>query len=80
MEYIATFHTHLGAVRYYKYLQGRGIRSEMIPVPRKYSSDCGIAVKFTTEEDVKSLISEDTDKIYLINQGEDRLIYKNELG
>lgn len=80
MEYIATFYTHLGAVRYHRYLQSRGVQSDTMPVPRRYSSDCGIGVKFTTKEDIKNLISEEIDKIFLINEGEGRLVYKNELG
>lgn len=79
MEYIATFYTHLGAVRYNRFLKGKGIQSETMPVPRKYSSDCGIGVKFITQDEINGLISEDIDKIFLLHEGEDRLIYKNEL-
>lgn len=79
MEYIATFFTHFGAVRYHRYLLRKGIQSETMPVPRKYSSDCGIGVRFTTKDEIKGLISDDIDKIILINEGEDRIIYENEL-
>jgi hypothetical protein len=79
MNYIATFYTHLGAVRYHRFLQGKGIQAETMPVPRKYSSDCGIGVRFTTKDEIRDLISEDINKLYLVQPGEDRIIYKNEL-
>jgi hypothetical protein len=78
MEYIATFYTHLGAIKYHRYLYNIGVSAETIPVPRKYSSNCGIGVKFSTLEDIRTLISEDIEKIYLLNDGTGKLIYNNE--
>lgn len=78
MEYLATFYTHLGAVKYHRYLQNGGISAETMPVPRKYSSNCGIGVKFSTPEDIKALISEDIEKIFLILDGTGRLIYSSD--
>ncbi len=78
MQYIATFYTHLGAVKYNRFLQKKGLSAETMPVPRKYSSNCGIGVKFSTTEDIKTLISEDIEKIFLIQDGTGRLIYNNE--
>lgn len=78
MEYLATFYTHLGAVKYHRYLQNKGIKTETMPVPRKFSSNCGIGVSFSTAEDIKTLISEDIERIFLIQDGIDKLIYTNE--
>jgi hypothetical protein len=75
MEYVATFYTHSGAIKYNRYLRSRGINSEVMPVPRKFSSNCGIGVKFATEEPIKTLISEDMEKLFRIEDGKDELIY-----
>jgi len=78
VEYLAIFYTHLRAVQYKRYLQNIGASAESMPVPRKYSSNCGIAVRFSTSEDTRDLISEDIEKIFLLQDGQDRLIYNNE--
>ncbi len=49
-----------------------------MPVPRKYSSNCGIGVKFSTSDDIRAWISEDIEKIFLLNDETDKLIYNNE--
>lgn len=43
MDYIATFFTHSGAVKYRRYMGRLGVEAELLPVPRRLSSDCGIA-------------------------------------
>lgn len=78
MEYIATFYTHSGAIKYHRFLRIKGVTAETMPVPRKYSSNCVIGVKFSTSEDIKFLISEDMEKLFLLENGEGRLIYANE--
>lgn len=40
-------------------------------------SNCGVAVKFSTHQDIGTLISEDIEKIFLLQDREDRLIYNN---
>ena len=74
-DYIATFYTHLGAVKYHRHLNAKGVSAETLPVPRKYSSNCGIGVKFSTEDDIRAWISDDIEKIFLLTGGEDKLIY-----
>lgn len=78
MEYIATFYTHLGAVKYHRYLHNKGVSAETIPVPRKFSSNCGIGVKFSTDENIRAWISDDIEKIFLLNKETDKLIYHND--
>lgn len=78
MEYLATFYTHLGAVKYHRYLHQKGIPVESVPVPRKFSSNCGIGVKFRTDEDLEQYISEDIEKIYSLNDQEGTLVYRSE--
>lgn len=77
MEYIATFYTHFGAIKYSKYLSDKNIASEVMPVPRKLSSSCGICVKFKTDIDISTIISKDMEKVFAINENSMKLIYEN---
>lgn len=77
MEYIATFYTHFGAIKYSRFLSSKNISSETMPVPRKLSSSCGICVKFKTSEDISTMISEDIEKVFLIESSDTELIYDN---
>ncbi len=49
-----------------------------MPVPRRFSSNCGIGVRFTTGENIEELISEDLEKLFLLQESQDKLIYENE--
>lgn len=46
MEYIATFYSHFGAIRFKKACEGSGLTAVIMPVPRNLSSSCGTCVKF----------------------------------
>lgn len=46
MEYIATFYSHFGAVKYKKMCQAAGMKGKMMPVPRDLSSSCGTCVRY----------------------------------
>lgn len=48
-EYIATFYSHFGAVRFVKELSKIGAAGKMKPVPRSLSSSCGTCVFYTAE-------------------------------
>lgn len=78
MEYIALFFTHSGAIKYDRFLKSEGISCELMPVPRKLSSNCGIGAKFTLDGDINSMISEDIEKIFIIEGKEYKLIYDSE--
>ena len=77
MQYLATFFTHCGAVKYQNYLKSRSMTAELMPVPRKLSSSCGISAKFEYSGDIRSMISEDIEKLFEITGSEYKLIYKN---
>ncbi|SKA88107.1 Protein of unknown function [Caloramator quimbayensis] len=79
MEYIATFFTQSGAIKYQRYLVSKNISAQIMPVPRKFSSSCGISVKFTMDDDVLKYISDDIDKIYEMSSSEGKLIYRAEI-
>lgn len=78
MEYIATFYTHSGAIKYTRHLRGLKIKAESRPVPRALSSNCGVAVQFTFAGDVSLYISEDMEKLFKITPGGYKLIYEND--
>lgn len=75
MEYIAVFFTHSGALKYNKFLKSKDISSQLMPVPRKLSSNCGIGVKFNYISDISTIISEDIEKIFSIGHEESKLVY-----
>lgn len=45
-EYIATFYSHFGAIRFKKACGNAGLSAVVMPVPRNLSSSCGTCVKF----------------------------------
>jgi len=77
MNYLATFFTHCGAVKYQNHLKKKSIPAELMPVPRKLSSSCGISARFEYVGDIRSMISEDIETLYEIADSNYKLIYKN---
>lgn len=75
MEYIATFFTHSGAVKYKRYLGNLGVSVELFPVPRRLSSDCGIAAQFCTNLRLESLITGDVHRLFKVDLAGERLVY-----
>jgi hypothetical protein len=43
---VVLFHTSSAAIRAEKILLKEGLAVKLIPTPREYSSDCGIALRF----------------------------------
>ena len=77
MEQIATFHTHLGALRFQRKLQRLGYEAALAPVPRKLSASCGTCVRFTASFE-KKWADEDLDSVYLIQQNTYQKVYSGE--
>lgn len=73
-RYIATFHTHLAALRSSRSLSGRGIAAQMTPVPRKLSSSCGTCVRYEAETPELALLDRDTEAVYADEGGKYTLI------
>lgn len=63
-QYIATFFTHFGAVRFSRMLKEQGIDCKVMPVPRKVSSSCGSCVRFTAESE-SAFHTEDVEGMYI---------------
>ena len=62
-KYIVLFFTHSGAVKYRRFLNKNNIDNEMMPVPRKLSSSCGVCISFCYD-DISSIITTDIEKIF----------------
>ncbi|MGL5435858.1 MAG: DUF3343 domain-containing protein [Lachnospiraceae bacterium] len=45
-QYIVTFYSHFGAIRFRKHLKQSGIQATVMPVPRSLSSSCGTCVSY----------------------------------
>ena len=64
MTYIATFHTHFGAMRFHKQLINLDKTAKMMPVPRKLSASCGTCVRFCQPFDPQTMFEEDLEKVF----------------
>ena len=75
MDYIATFLTHSGAVKDRRYKGRLELEADLLHVPRHLSSDCGIAAWFSTDLDLSSLITAEIEKLFVVEEGGERLDY-----
>lgn len=64
MTYLATFHTHFGAMSFSRKLKKQGIANEMMPTPRALSASCGVCVRFACESVQELYGSVDIDSIF----------------
>ena len=75
--YIATFHTHLGALRFHRMLVAAGdAAAVMAPVPRRLSASCGTCVRFDLPFRPE-WSDEDLDCVYELDVGKYRPIFLN---
>ena len=66
-DYLATFHTHLAALKSHRALTAAGLTARMAPVPRKISSSCGTCVFYKADDPEESLLDGDTEAIYRLD-------------
>jgi len=66
--YLATFHTHFGAMSFRNQMKKRGDKPQMMPVPRALSASCGVCIRFAlpfdpawAEEDLECVYEENGD-------------------
>lgn len=64
-SYIATFHTHLAAMRSARSLNGRADSVALSPVPRALSSSCGTCVRYTAADICRDAMDGDIESIAL---------------
>ena len=62
-RYIATFHTHLSAMRTQRTLEAAGISASLAPVPRKLSASCGTCVIYRAEEARLACMDADVERV-----------------
>ena len=48
---VILFHSTSGALRAEKLLKKKGIMYKIIPVPRHLSSDCGVCIRFASQDE-----------------------------
>ncbi len=78
MEQIATFYTHLGALRYQRKLMRLGDETAaMAPVPRKLSASCGTCVHFQ-QPFQNDWADEDLEAVYQVLDKGYSLVFENE--
>ena len=79
MTYIATFHTHLGAMNFRNILLSLGDHTAvMMPVPRVLSSSCGTCVRFQRDFDPGRMYDEDLEKVVRVLGNGYEVIFQNE--
>ena len=72
-QYIATFFSHFGALRFQKLCSQLDWPTRLAPVPRSLSSSCGTCVLFQTAElaknDLSQLITPELEQLVLDDNG-----------
>ena len=72
-QYIATFFSHFGAIRFQRLCTQLGWAAQLAPVPRSLSSSCGTCVLFQTAElaknDLGQLIKPELEQLVLDDNG-----------
>ena len=72
-QYIATFFSHFGALRFQKLCSQLDWPARLAPVPRSLSSSCGTCVLFQTAElaknDLGQLITPELEQLVLDENG-----------
>ncbi len=69
---VVLFHTTSSVMRAEKLLVKAGYTTKLVPTPRQFSSDCGIALRFdwSRHEQVKSVLNEakvESDAIHFLD-------------
>lgn len=76
-QYVATFHTHLAALRSCNALQKGGAASaRLAPVPRRLSSSCGTCVFYDAQGPQLPCMDQDLEAVYLREGESFRLVQK----
>ena len=79
MHYIATFHTHLGAMTFKNRLQAMGdTEAVMMPVPRALSSSCGTCVRFSLALPAAAMGAEDLERVVRAVNVVSAALYEND--
>lgn len=66
MEYLVTFYTHYGAMRFHKHCCSGGVAARMMPVPRELSASCGVCVRLRADTAPNPAEHEDMEACYRV--------------
>ena len=61
--YLATFHTHLAAMRTHRALAAAGVAAQLAPVPRTLSASCGTCVRYQANDPMNACLDGDFEKL-----------------
>lgn len=78
MEYMVLFFTHSGSIKFQRKCKKNDIQCELMPVPRKLSSNCSISAKIRIENGIEDFIDDEIEKVFLIQDNDNKLIYEAE--
>ena len=79
MSFVATFYTHLAALRSQRSLSGQGVTARLAPMPRALSSSCGTCVFYEGEGPLLEALDQDVEGVYRRTEGGYETILQNEL-
>ena len=78
MEFVILFYTNAGAMKFAKFLKKFNYAGELIPLPRKLTSSCGMGVRLHFTGDLSEIISEEIEKVYTVQGKQYELVYHTE--
>lgn len=64
--YIATFYTHLSALRTERALLALGVDARLAPVPRSLSASCGTCVRYNAGQPCLDAMDKDAERVVRI--------------
>lgn len=79
MEYTVTFFTHSGAIQFERLMKQRNIAVTLMPVPRKFSSNCGIAARIIFNGDIRDILTGEVEKIFAAEVEKSRVVYDSDI-
>lgn len=79
MSFVATFYTHLAAIRSQRSLTRLDVPARLAPVPRAISSSCGTCVFYDGEQPCQEAMDRDLEGIYRRTADGYETILQNEL-
>jgi hypothetical protein len=65
MNMYVLFHTHSDAIKFEKKMKSIDLVCTLMPVPRKFSSSCGVCGKMIFKDNFDKNLFNGTDKVYL---------------
>ncbi|HHZ00124.1 MAG TPA: DUF3343 domain-containing protein [Sedimentibacter sp.] len=77
MTYYVLFFTHSGAIKFDRKCRKMNIQCELMPVPRALSSNCSVSARIKCDDPV-SLIDDEVEKIFLMQDDKNVLVYEAE--